>query len=274
MEMLPGETLQQYFARLKKLRGGSLLGTGGMMDQPVTPPTVEAAEITTAPLGQVVVQQEEDNSDPVSTTKSMTPEEIIARQAKRSLGKGTGYDTLAGGALGPVGYMFGKAAEGYERQAAEYQLGKKLMGDDFKGFEDRSEAIELGASYFDDPNKLEGLLRSQPGLGFARPQVDEMFEPEKSTPSVVGNLFSDLFGGALDFLGVTRKEDEPKPPVYSSIADMKADTPVSSSSGSVTFPVTPPPSFQAEDNGSDLASQLEQEVISNSWMSDASKDFI
>lgn len=289
MERLPNETLAEYYARLQRMRGGSILGTQGMMDQPAVAPTVEAAEIAQAPLGQVVVQQqEEDNSDPTSTAKPMTPEEIIARQVERSLDKGVGYEDAAGGLMGPLGYAFGAGAEALERQAAEYQLGKKLLGDDFRGFEDRSKAIELGASYFDDPNKLEGLLRTQPELGFARPQVDEMFAPETSTPSVVGNLFGDLFGGALDFLGITRKEDEPKPPVYSSIEEMRAgtsmltglpnyqapDLPTEVGSPN-TFPVAPPPSFQAEDTSGDLAERLEQEVIDNSWMSsDASRNFI
>lgn len=280
MERLPNETLAEYYARLQRMRGGSILGTQGMMDQPAVAPTVEAAEITQAPLGQVVVSDpsggggEEVNYG----MNSMTPDEIIARQVERSLDKGVGYDDAAGGLMGPLGYAFGAGAEALERQAAEYQLGKKLMGDDFQGFEDRSKAIELGASYFDDPNKLEGLLRSQPQLGFTSPQVDEMFEPETAAPSVVGNLFGDLFGGALDFLGITRKEDEPKPPVYSSIEEMRAGT--SMLTGLPTYeapalPVTPSSSFQEEDNsGGSLAEQLEQEVINDSWMSDSSKDFI
>lgn len=289
MERLPNETLAEYYARLQRMRGGSILGTQGMMDQPAVAPTVEAAEITQTPLGQVVVRQEEDNSDPAPTTKPMTPEEIIARQVERSLDKGVGYDDAAGGLMGPLGYAFGAGAEAFERQAAEYQLGKKLMGDDFQGFEDRSKAIELGASYFDDPNKLEGLLRSQPQLGFASPQVDDMFAPETTAPSVVGNLFGNLFGGASDFLNITRKEDEPKPPVYSSIEEMRAGTSMltglptykspalpTSVGSEGTFPVAPPPSFQVEDNsgGGSLAEQLEQEVINDSWMSDSSKDFI
>ena len=265
MEMLPGETLQQYFARLKKLRGGSLLGTAGMMDQPVTPPTVEAAEITTAPLGQVVVQQEEDNSDPAPTAKPMTPEEIIARQVERLQDKGTSYAKAAGGLMGPLGYAFGKGAEAFERQSAEFQLGKKLMGDEYRGLEDRSKAIEMGADLFSNPDKLQGMFTSGQIPGFTVDQGNELYaEPPKASTSVMG-LFEPFVSGIKNLLGMEKQVDLPS---YKA-PDLPTDV-----SGSVVFPVTPPPSFQAEDNGSDLASQLEQEVISNSWMSDASKDFI
>lgn len=267
MEMLPGETLQQYFARLKKLRGGSLLGTAGMMDQPVTPPTVESTEVAAAPLGQVVVGDpsggggEEVNYG----MNSMTPDEIIARQVERLQDKGTGYGKAAGGLMGPVGYTFGKAAEGFERQAAEFQLGKKLMGDEYGGLEDRSKAIEIGADLFSNPDKLQGMFTSGQIPGFTVDEGNELYaEPTKASTSVMG-LFEPFVSGIKNLLGMEKQVDLPS---YEA-PDLPTDV-----SGSVTFPVTPPPSFQAEDNSSDLASQLEQEVISNSWMSDASKDFI
>ena len=194
-----------------------------MMDQPlVAPPTVESTQITQAPLGQVVVQDSDSDSN-YMPPKSMTPEEIIARQVGRVTGKETSYGKAGLSAMGALGGLFGLGAEAYERQAAEYQLGKKLMGDDFKGLDDRSAAIDLGASYFDDPAKLEGLLMSGGVPGIARPQAEELYAPQPtSQPSIVGGLFSNFLGGALDFLGVTRKEDEPKAPVYTSIAEMQA----------------------------------------------------
>ena len=267
MERLPGETLQQYFARLKKLRGGSLLGTAGMMDQPVSPPTVEAAEITTAPLGQVVVQQqEEDNSDSAPTSKPMTPEEIIARQVERLQDKGTGYAKTAGGLMGPLGYAFGAGAEAFERQSAEFQLGKKLMGDEYRGLEDRSKAIEIGADLFSNPDKLQGMFTSGQVPGFTIDQGNELYaEPPKASTSVMG-LFEPFVSGIKNILGIEKQVDLPS---YDA-PDLPTDV-----GSSNTVPVAPPPSFQVEDtSGGSLAEQLEQEVISNSWMSDASKDFI
>ena len=236
-QQLPNETLQQYYARLMKLRQGGILGTQGMMDRPIVP-TVEQTQITEQPLGQVVMQDSgEDNSDPVASTPSMTPEEIIQRQAGIALGTETPYKKVGAGFMVPLGGLFAGAADAYERQAAEYQLGKML------GETDRNKAIELGASYFDDTDKLQGLL-SDNSFGLTPIQTQE--DNTASEPSIVGGLFSDFLGGAMDFLGITRKEDEPKPPVQMGLA------PNGLVNGQ-TQAVPTPPTFQAEDNSSDYS---------------------
>ena len=266
MQRLPNETLAEYYARLKLLNNGSILGTQGMMDQPVTPPTVQSTQITQAPLGQVVVQGSDSDSN-YMPPKSMTPEEIIARQVGRVTGAETGYGKTGLGAMGALGGLFGLGAEAYERQAAEYQLGKKLMGDDFKGLDDRSAAIDLGASYFDDPAKLEGLLMSGGVPGIAQSQAEELYAPQPtSQPSIVGGLFSNFLGGALDFLGVTRKPDEPKAPVYTGIAEMQAAE-SGSGGGDYTYtnPTTGLESYSAPDLPSDTSGLGASSVGSDSY---------
>lgn len=171
-----GESLTDYYARLKRLRGGSILGTYGMMDQPTQPTPV--SEQTSAPLGEVVVQQavqDEDNSDPVTPTKPASLEDMI-RQAS-----GQAFDPLdALGLLVPGGTLMAAGA-GYmrDRQIMDALLESGLTQDQ----------AEIAIK---DPDYVAQLLYG--GKMGVTPESD--YDPTKTTGAtgfgLIGGMFKDF----------------------------------------------------------------------------------
>ena len=195
-----------------------------MMDQPLVDPEVVQTPTTSEPLAEVVVQQavqDPDDGDEYQPEKD-TPEKaaarkqaLLERQLRATLGQdGTDYSTMTQGTSMLGGPMFGLAALGlgeladkFERDSAALELGRRL------GFTDVEEAKKEGYKYLDNADLAKQLI-DQGGVSGLD---SSLLTPQKPKKSVLSQFFGGLFG-----IG----DDEPTtpPPVYTSIADMRADT--------------------------------------------------
>ena len=181
---LPEESLVDYYARLKKLRGGSILGTYGMMDQATAAPTTAAPEITDKALGQEVVRQpvqDEDNSDPQEPTKPASLEDMIRQSS------GQAFDPLnLLGSFVPGGTLLAAGAD-YLRNK---QIKDALIDSGLT--EDQADiAIK-------DPDYVAQLLYG--GQLNVTPKSD--YQPTKTTSGsgfgLVTNLFRDVLGDSAE----------------------------------------------------------------------------
>lgn len=276
MQKLPTETLPEYYARLKLLRGGSLLGTSGMMDIPTPGEQRQAREQAQqagiAQTGQEVVrpmtdaqmaaQAERESGMSESERDAMvvrdTPEAQEARrnaavnkQIKVALGGDPGLSNLdaAGGLLGVGGTLpfgvaalgLGAAADWFDRDTAALQIGKKI-GETYQNEDVRE--------YTTEEAKRAGyaLLDALPGLTPER-QREELsaigLEGLLDTPKAEEkpNYFNTLMGSLVSAL----------------VPSSDTPTPVQMGLSGTTRPglFTSTSTIQAPS----LAEQLEQEVI-------------
>ena len=194
MQMNPGESLLEYYRRLAALRGGGVLGTQGMMDTPAAP--VEAPVATAVPLGQLVQNvQDNGDGDGPAYTPGLTKQEILQQQIAKLGGEGVDYGQAAGGLLGPLGYMFGEAAQSYEKDAAALELGRQL------GFEDIEEAKAKGYEML-VPENAGNLLRQARYGKFGEVSDDRMSFLDNAYQTHLGNNKSTTpsIGGMFDGL--------------------------------------------------------------------------
>jgi len=143
MYKLPTETMSEYLARLAKLRAQGILGGGGMLntaDGSQVDPTVAqsvtvdpvANEITATPLGQVVQQSSDSDSQVNGWDKVKTLEqrmaESIARQTQMN-----GPRAVEGLSLfsGPLAYAAEKLEDWTDTQTAKAYLDKVGFTDEY-----------------------------------------------------------------------------------------------------------------------------------------------
>jgi hypothetical protein len=197
MQMNPGESLLEYYRRLAALRGGGVLGTQGMMDTPTAP--VEAPVATAVPLGQLVQNvQDNGDGDGPAYTPGLTKQEILQRQIAKLGGEGVDYGQAAGGLMGPLGIMFGEAAQSYEKDAAALELGRQL------GVTDIEEAKAKGYELLTEGNAANLINQAQAGDFGAvtdRGLLNQAALNTYSNPfQSQGNSFTSGIGGMFDGL--------------------------------------------------------------------------
>ena len=204
MQQQPNETLLEYYRRLAAMRQGGLLGTKGMMDTPAVPSVQEAA-ITSAPLGQVIVQEQGDDGGGAPYTPGMTKQQILERQIGMLGGQEGSYGDMAGGFMGPLGGLLGYGADMFEKDAAALELGRQLgetdveaakkkgygmlTEDNFANLVNQAQAEDFGA--VTDRSNLNRYAQSTYENPFTSSQssIGSMFDGMLNLGKSVGSMF-------------------------------------------------------------------------------------
>lgn len=245
MQKLPTETLTEYFARLKALRGGSILGTSGMMDIP-TPgeqrqARQQAQQAGIAQPGQAIVRPVTDaqmaaqaeresgmsESERDALVERDTPEKQQARrdaalnkQLNIALGGEPGMSNLdaAGGLLGIGGTpLFGAAALGlggfadwYDRDVAALELGKRIGKSQGKDY-DVADAKKIG---------YEMLALDKPALST---ELANLGITPDITPKSEGSFFPKVVSTVMGpFASMFQKdESDASTPTYTDVSSMQ-----------------------------------------------------